>query len=551
MIRNSPGNRRDIWIVAGLAVLVLILGSWRMVPQVCGAFHDDAIYVITAKALAQDQGYRLIFLPQAPIQTKYPILYPALLALIWKLWPAFPANLLLMKWLSLICGAAAIALAYLYLLRFNYCSRTLAGAAALVCATSPSFLYFSTQTLSEIPFALLVILALWSFDAQMEEPVGQKSRQFFVGVLLALPFLCRSIGVTLVLAALFIQYCRGRPRRWMALGMATIMGPWVFWMLAGIGECNRDPVMGYYTDYFSWWASMGWGVAFQIISQNLFYILTSTAKVCVEGISSIIQAFNSWVWVFMVFFLGLTPLFTIIADLRSWRLLPFFITAYLGLVMVWPWLPIRFLVPILPFLLYYLLQGFNIFFQRGQIRTQYLPAIGLCLILATNLGLFYQYAKFSNQFDFPYNRLVKEPASWTSYQDIFQWLKAHSQPDDVIASWNDSMIFLYTGRRAIRPFKITPAILGYGLESYGSAQDLFRAVKTYKIRYLVEVPVFAFDQNRIDGVIAHLQQKYPDFLKKVYVCKDKRFVIFKFSSRYAGSPITANNYPRRRLSPGR
>jgi 4-amino-4-deoxy-L-arabinose transferase-like glycosyltransferase len=554
MIRNFSGNQRDRLIVAGLAILVLILGYWRMVPQVCGAFHDDAIYVISAKALAQGQGYRLIFLPRAPIQTKYPILYPALLAVIWKLWPAFPANLLLMKWLTLLCGAATVGLFYLYIIRFGYFSRPIAAVSALICATSPIFLYFSTQTLSEIPFALLLVLALWSFDAQMEEPVGKRSRQFWIGVLLALPFLCRSIGVTLVFAALFIQYCRGRPLRWMALGMATVMGPWVFWMLAGLGGWNRDPVMGYYTDYLSWWTSMGWGTFFQIISQNLFYIPISTAIVCVEGINNILRGFNSWVRLFMLFFLGSISLFTIIADLRGGKILPFAILFYLGLVMVWPWLPNRFLVPILPFLLGYLFQGFRIFPQRGKIRTRYLLSLGLCLMVAANLGLLYRYGKFANQFNFPYGHIVKDPASWTSYQDIFQWLRAHSQPDDVIAAWNDSMISLYTGRRAIRPFKIRPALVGYGQESYGSVKDLRRVIKAYKIRYLVEVPTFAFNRNRIDGVIAKLQQKYPDLLKRVYVCKDKRFAIFKFSSRYSGSKITANHnspYPRRRFSAGR
>lgn len=95
-------------IFAALVLMVLVLGYWRMVPTVCGAYHDDGIYVLTAKALAQGQGYRLIFLPNAPVQTKYPILYPALLAIIWKLRPSFPNNLFLMKWLTLFCGAATV-----------------------------------------------------------------------------------------------------------------------------------------------------------------------------------------------------------------------------------------------------------------------------------------------------------------------------------------------------------------------------------------------------------------------------------------------------------
>jgi hypothetical protein len=43
MIRNFPGNQQDKLIVAGLAALVLILGYWRMVPEVCCCFHDDGI----------------------------------------------------------------------------------------------------------------------------------------------------------------------------------------------------------------------------------------------------------------------------------------------------------------------------------------------------------------------------------------------------------------------------------------------------------------------------------------------------------------------------
>lgn len=61
-----------------------------MVPGVTGIYHDDGIYVCTAKALAQGQGYRLINLPDSPLQTKYPIIYPALLAVLWKIWPVFP-----------------------------------------------------------------------------------------------------------------------------------------------------------------------------------------------------------------------------------------------------------------------------------------------------------------------------------------------------------------------------------------------------------------------------------------------------------------------------
>jgi hypothetical protein len=530
MIRNFSGNQRDPLIVAGLAVLVLILGYWRMVPQVCGGFHDDGIYVITAKALAQGHGYRLTYLPGAPLQTKYPILYPALLAVIWKLWPSFPDNLFLMKWFTLVCGAASVGLSYLYLIRFGYFSRTVAGLSALMCATSPMFLYFSTQTLSEAPFALLAILAMWSFEAQREGASHQGTRQFFLGILLALPFLCRTVGVTLVFAGLLIQYYRGRPLRRMGLGMAAVMFPWLIWMAAGLGSWNRDPISGYYTDYFGWWAAMGWSLGLHIVGRNLLNLLISNVIVTLAGFNQIIGSLNSWASVFIIFFLGSIPLIALITKLRTWRLLPFFIIFYLLLILLWPWHPIRFLVPILPFLFSYFFEGISNFWGRWRIRTWCLLLLGL-LLVAANLNSLYACTKQASQFCFPHIGLVKNPAPWAAYQDLFHWLKHHSQPDDVIASWEDPMIFLYTGRRAVRPFRINPGLIGYGkdLENYGSAQELFQTLKTYKVRYLVGVPVFTFDQNLLEDLLSEIQRKYPGWLKQVYSGQDKRFVVFELT----------------------
>jgi len=528
MLMKFPRDRRDKLIVAGLFFLVLVLGYWRMVPEVCGTYHDDGIYVITAKALAQGQGYRLTYLPHAPIQTKYPILYPVILAVFWKLWPTFPDNLLLMKCFSLLCGAATVGLAYLYVVRFGYFSRSIAGVAGLICATSPTFLYFSTQTLSEIPFALLVILALWVFEAQMEEPTYRRTGQFFLGVLLALPFLCRTIGVTLVLPALFLQYYRGRTLRWMVLGMAAIMLPWVIWMAAGLGSWNRDPVLGYYTDYVSWWATMDVALAFRIIWQNLINILISSATVSLEGFTALFQSFNDSAQLFLTIFMGSIPLITLITSLRTWRLLPFFMMAYFCLILLWPWYPIRFLVPILPFLLGYFFQGLSNFVSRWKFKKSYLLAVGLSFLVAVNVTWLYQHGQAARKFCFPTVGLPKTPAFWVSYKNVFQWLKTHSQPEDVIATMEDPMVFLYTGRRAIRPFKITPGLLGYGddLEGYGSAEDLFKILQAYKVRYLVKFPILAFDQDLINDVIAEVQKKYPGSLKQVYLDQDERFEIY-------------------------
>jgi len=89
MLQNATPavQRQDIVHAAILALVLLACSAYRVTPGVSGVYHDDAVYVLSAKALATGHGYRLTTVPGAPAQTKYPILYPAVLSAAWMLWP--------------------------------------------------------------------------------------------------------------------------------------------------------------------------------------------------------------------------------------------------------------------------------------------------------------------------------------------------------------------------------------------------------------------------------------------------------------------------------
>src|SRR5687767_12816728 len=100
-----PLARRDLWAALALGVVLAVAAGFRVHPEVCGQCHDDALYVLTAKALAEGDGYRLTNLPGEPPQTKYPPLYPLFLAVLWEIGPDFPDNLLLIQGFSIACGS--------------------------------------------------------------------------------------------------------------------------------------------------------------------------------------------------------------------------------------------------------------------------------------------------------------------------------------------------------------------------------------------------------------------------------------------------------------
>src|SRR5258705_9256798 len=107
------------WVLA--AIVGLLLGGaafWGANKQALGLFHDDAIYTVVAKALSQGDGYRIISLPTALPQTKYPILYSYLLSWIWALDSNFPQNIIFLKSLNIAILAAIFFVSIVFYRRY-------------------------------------------------------------------------------------------------------------------------------------------------------------------------------------------------------------------------------------------------------------------------------------------------------------------------------------------------------------------------------------------------------------------------------------------------
>ncbi len=525
-------GKRDWLVAVALAALLALLGSFQMIPGVCGVYHDDAIYVSTAKALSEGQGYRLINLPSSPLQTKYPILYPGLLAIIWKFWPSFPDNTVAMKWLTLLLGAATVGLAYLYMVSCNYFPRKVAAAAGLLTVTSAPFLYFCTLTLSEIPFGFVVLQAAWALERHIDEIKGGRLSEFSLGLLLAVPFLTKSIGIVFAPIGMGILYLYGLSIRWVSLGATVLMIPWLSWMLVGAGW-NDHQVTSYYTNYLAWWASFGIGTLSRVVAMNVIYILCGSISIGL-GIFSVELFFPASGWMLVLLTGGILYI-GVFRHLRQYRVLAFFLVGYLFIILIWPWPSPRFLIPILPFLLAYLLDWVS----NQLLKLTFLAPpmtsgiIVLSVLLAFNAALVRQVVAASHSMHYPSLKHMKQPLSWSSYEAVFEWITARTRPEDVITSGLDTMIYLYTNRRAFRPFVGRPLSLFYGDNGppLGSVDEIIGSINFYKARYLVHTPMPMFcEEAPMNEFIEQVQNTYPGWLKAVYVGDDKRFVIFEIQS---------------------
>lgn len=533
---TQPLQLRDGFVAAALFVVALVTGGMRMAPGVCGVFHDDAIYVSTAQSLADGEGYRLQGIPGTPPQTKFPVLYPALLAMIWKLGPQFPDNITAMQWFNIVCAGASLALGYLYLVRFRYCSRAVAAAAAILSATAATYLYVATTTMAEMPFALLVVAALWGIDEFLAKPNRSRRAELGLGILAALPFLCRTIGAPMAPVAAWLLWRSGRRVVWCLVGSAFVVAPWIVWSAAGRGIWNQDQVTGYYTDYLGCWSSTGLGMTLRVVEVNGLATAFGTTEFTAEGASHyLLSVIPEDAVMPLLVGLGAAPWLMVLTQLNTRRALPHFLAAYLGVILVWSWLPYRFLIPVMPLISAYLLQG--IITVAGRFLSWcprsgmvWAGAVATALLVACNLGLLVSHSRLTAQYGYPYTRLTTKVAHWSSYQQLFDWLNENTSSDDVIAAGLDSMVSLYSDRKAIRPFVYHPERLFYGDGSQPliTPDELQQILEVHQPKYFISMPMPGFSEAEfLEAALHELDAERQGWLRVVYRGADQRFTVYE------------------------
>lgn len=218
-----------------------------------GDFHDDTLYFVSAKSLAEGNGYRIESLPGQPPQTKYPPLYPLLLSLAWRFGPEFPANLAWAGWLSWL----SMPLLILWLLpalwkRWEMRPGQVWILAALF-ALNPYVLWLSSGLLTELYFLAAAIGAMLLLERTREGP-NPGRWAIAAGMVTGVAYLTRSAGLALIPAGLLYLWWRGSSRRaalWYVASAAPWVLAWMAWARLNLTP-TLDPSLTYYTDYFGY-----------------------------------------------------------------------------------------------------------------------------------------------------------------------------------------------------------------------------------------------------------------------------------------------------------
>ena len=130
-LRESGRPGWDRWATWGVVALVLGMGLVIWEPFPPGVWHDDGVYVLLSRALANGEGLRYTGVPGAFLAPKFPPLFPLVLAPVWIVSPSFPENAAFFGAVNLLFLAVFGGLMMAYLRRRLGLSAGLAGVAVV------------------------------------------------------------------------------------------------------------------------------------------------------------------------------------------------------------------------------------------------------------------------------------------------------------------------------------------------------------------------------------------------------------------------------------
>jgi hypothetical protein len=443
------------------ALIILLLISWlpsarlawisRDSPQL-GNLHDDAIYWVSAKALAQGHGYRILSLSGEPYQTKHPPLYPLWLSLAWRVDPEFPGNLpfaILLSWLMLPLVAI--------LCRNLYGSLRLSRRAALaLCAflsMNPFVVLFGTTLMSDLMFACWILAAVLTAD-HAGRPDTRPALALCAGLLAGAAYLTRSAAAPFLLSApaCFLLRRQYRKALLFAAGMLPFLAGWNFWVSSRF-QPSHDAARLYYTNYFAYHAHcFSVSDLATVVAANLLRLWNSFgALLMFPAPGSLLTAMPA----------GLLTLAGFAGAIRLCRRAgalqyPLFCAVYLPSLLLWDF-PHgeRFTLVLLPVFLAGLYDQLARICMKlsGFLRSRDIlrPAVAVvgftCLAVLGALSLVGTASGL-----WALGAMVKQNrAALRGLPPAYAWIAARTPENAVILSRRDPVLYLHTGRKSIFP----------------------------------------------------------------------------------------------------
>jgi len=457
---EGAGGGKRAWVRVALVVVLLcvVAGAFAYLgfDKYPATIGDNAEFAVIARSITAGKGFSYINHPEERPATKYPPGFPLVLAG-WSL--LFGNSFVSLKLLLVLAYVLAVALTYLLARRLI--GDNLAVVAALMVASSTSFIRYSHIVLSEMPYALVSLVVIYLV---LYRPDTRRNF-ILVAALCVWAYYVRTVGGTLVLAVAIYYFLTSRKKYAIIILSALVVASlaWSLRNYAATGEGSRylsvllkvDP---YYPhkgniDAVGLFARMGKNllgysgelIAFTVLPSYHVRVAGTEVSLARNVISVAVVAFAA---------LGGLSL------RREAKLINIYLLLYMLAYLIWPdvWMSDRFMVPIAPIVAIYAVQGiFKLSRMLGAPRRA--AAAVTVLVLLTNAYALALYVKR----DRGYTPL------WANYIQCAIWCAHNTDPEDLFVCRKPFFFSVFSERKTISyPFTRDHAEMQEYLEEWGA-----------------------------------------------------------------------------------
>ena len=484
----------------------------RDMPQF-GRIHDDSIYFVSAKSIAEGHGYRILSLPGEPYQTKYPPLFPLLLTLVWKIQPEFPGNLqiaALVCWLMLPAFLATCWLFYKSLGLPEWQSL------ALICLLGLNFWVgvFSISVMPELMFVTLLIGSVILADKATEHSNSWEA--FAAAVVASAAYLTRSAALPLLISVPLVLWLRKRTQCAVVffLSMSVTVVGWNLWVYNHrIAVTDENDL--FYLSYFGYFVKTEpLGDLPMMIVQNARTLSFSVAELLdMHGIASTLGALIQ-VSITVASLIGLFWM------ARRFKLSHYYAFAACYLPVLLLWSPrTRFVLPVIPILLgglFLVIQEsiklVGILMKRDSALSVG-ASLAISVVLLISVGwLFVSYCST------PW-MILPDGAQWRAQKVLrlpsYDYIKQHIPASSAFIAHEDPLFYLYTGHHARSLHSPTNLLDRSGFQAIATRYySLAEFGREHNLDYLFFTPDDFYRESREDelrSIVRRVVQTGADF----------------------------------------
>jgi tetratricopeptide (TPR) repeat protein len=421
---------------------------------------DSCHYLIWGHSLAQGRGY---IDDTQSIPDRFVVNAPLYALFIAPVEVLFPLSIVAVKVWTLLWGVAALILMFAWLRKHFSVGKVLFG--TMLLAVNPAMILFSTEVLSEAPFVVCVLLVLFLFEKIFA--VEEESKKYFILLTACCSMmpLLREIGLVVVVAVALVLMTR---RKFVRAAMIVAVSAVVFGIWFVRNQILVGPIPGTQVGNFSmfslhfvtpidvplvnelalrmWFAAksyaglLGGMIFYPLSGTQISDLLVDPSKVykiieqlVTNGRPLIILIFT------LIMFVGIS------CDIKrpsvsSLRLL--ICGGFLAVIFVYPVHDVRFLVPLLPVIIYFLIRGFEWISSNSNIPSFFhrkkfvLPMVFIAFV--PNLVGIFEMVRTNMDYQQSPESFVHRPSvpAFYRYQwgTLSRWIHEHIPDQTVIAS---------------------------------------------------------------------------------------------------------------------